>query len=394
MRLYTLLFIFSISFGANSQTEALDKLNELCNQADPVKAQEQLIIVEQDSKNRTYAKYWELKGIVMLLEILDVENAGADNSKLLIVKDNFAKAIDMDKASEESISDFVAQLSIGMSMRAGDYVNKKSYESAINLYKINISISEFTTASDSTDQYNLGITYDKNDEIEKAKKQFQFCIDKDYYGGNCYGILIEYLEKEGKQEEAELLTDKAFKAYPNDQSLLLRMINRAITAQDYAMCVELCERALVNDPNNSNILYTLGTIYTEKGDFELADNYLTRAFKANPNSFDVCYNLGATHMNRAIELKNEANLLTFGDPKYDVLMDEAMVHFRKASPPMEQAHKLKPENELVARSVIKLRTLIKRDDMSKVPAPLSAKEQKKADKAKKKAEKKANKEKN
>jgi len=387
MRLSIILFVSSISLSAIAQTDALEKLNELSKGSDLIKIDEQLAIVEKDPKNRSFAEYWVLKGSIQFTDIAMSLDSGFNKSKMLIVRDNFERAIDMDPTSKKLISERVELISPAMTVGAGKEFDKGDYKAAITVYKANIDIMTFCDLPDSIDHYNLAISYEKDGQIDKAKMQYQFCIDNNYYGGKSYIMLIGFLEKDGKQEEAKLLADKAFKAYPYQQELLIRMINRAIASEDYETCILLSKRAIQNDPDNDKLLYTLGTIYSDQGNFEQADKYLTMAQKINDYSFDASYQLAAIHMNRAIEIKQQADLLPIGDEKYDALKEEYMMHFRRALPPMERAHELNPNEEIVTKSLTRLRMIVKRDDISKIPAPPSKKEQKKIDKAKKKEEK-------
>lgn len=174
---------------------------------------------------------------------------------------------------------------------------------------------------------------------------------------NIYLMLADIYE--AKKDEANLMAILAEgrKQYPNDKTLVNRELNVFIKAGKSDQLVTKLEDAIKADPNNADLLFTLGIAYDgmanpkdAKGtDLPKPANYaevFTKAEQAYMNTLKVAdkadynYNLGALYFNRAVLLNEQMNAITGTSAadmkKYDGLKAQRDEWFSKALPYLDK----------------------------------------------------------
>jgi len=174
---------------------------------------------------------------------------------------------------------------------------------------------------------------------------------------NIYLMLADIYE--AKKDEANLMATLAEgrKQYPNDKTLVNRELNVFIKSGKSDQLVTKLEDAIKADPNNPDLLFTLGIAYDgmanpkdAKGtDLPKPANYadvFTKAEQAYMNTLKVAdkadynYNLGALYFNRAVLLNEQMNAITGTSAadmkKYDGLKAQRDEWFGKALPYLDK----------------------------------------------------------
>jgi len=175
---------------------------------------------------------------------------------------------------------------------------------------------------------------------------------------NIYLMLADIYEV--KKDETNLLAilSEGKKEFPDDKTLVNRELNVYIKAGKSDQLVSKLEEAIKTDPNNAELLFTLGIAYdnmanpkdAKGGDLPKPANYaevFTKAeqaymntLKVAPEKADYNYNLGALYFNRAVVVNEQMNAITGTSAaelkKYETLEAERNDWFSKALPYLEK----------------------------------------------------------
>jgi tetratricopeptide (TPR) repeat protein len=158
-------------------------------------------------------------------------------------------------------------------------------------------------------------------------------------------ILLSQTLREAKQFSlSENVIGKGRKIYPTDRDLLLEIVNLSIAKGDNEGAEKSLNEAIAGDPNNKQLHYVIGTIYSDLKQNEKADTALRKALELDPNYKEALYQLGAHLITWAGDVRNSASKLKIGDPNYDKLMADADGIYTRAIEPLEKYVSLSPKD--------------------------------------------------
>jgi len=151
--------------------------------------------------------------------------------------------------------------------------------------------------------------------------------------------------------------DKALKAFadarannPDDVNLVLNQANLYYKLGDKDKFKSLMAEAAQMAPDNADLQYNIGVINMEQGNVEEARKAYRRALEIDPNYVNAQLNLSTTYVDEGNSLIDEMNSL--GSSKADIARYEELKQqkddlFREGAVILEQALKLKPDNQSV-----------------------------------------------
>ncbi len=213
---------------------------------------------------------------------------------------------------------------------------------------------------------------DSADKLKEAQKEGK-------EEGPLYQILFEALNKLGKESEALEYLQAGRANFPEETGLLFSEINYYLSKGKLSEMTERLELALAAEPDNNSIILTLGQVYdqlqiaaVESGNMDEAVEYFTnalvyyeRALSNDPNNSDINYSIGALYYNKAAAITkplNEAanDFSAAGNKKYDALKKEMDDYFDQALPYFLKADSINPKDR---NALIALREIYVRKDM-------------------------------
>ena len=151
--------------------------------------------------------------------------------------------------------------------------------------------------------------------------------------------------------------DKALAAFtdarasdPNDVNLVLNEANLHYKLGDKDKFKTLMAEAAAMAPDNADLQYNIGVINMEQGNIEEARTAYRKALEVDPGYVNAQLNLSTTYVDEGNGLIDEMNSL--GNSKADIARyEEIKKHkddlFREAALILEDALKLKPENQSI-----------------------------------------------
>ncbi|MEP0132953.1 MAG: tetratricopeptide repeat protein [Eudoraea sp.] len=151
--------------------------------------------------------------------------------------------------------------------------------------------------------------------------------------------------------------DKALAAFadarannPDDVNLVLNEANLHYKLGDKDKFKSLMAEAAAMAPDNADLQYNIGVINMEQGNIEEARKAYRKALEVDPGYVNAQLNLSTTYVDEGNGLIDEMNSL--GNSKADIARYEELKKqkddlFREAAGILEEAYKLKPDNQSV-----------------------------------------------
>ncbi len=186
--------------------------------------------------------------------------------------------------------------------------------------------------------------------------------------GEIYKNIALILVQKGKNEEAKQAFADARKTNPNDNSLLINEANLYLNLKDFDTYTKLVNEALLNEPNNAELVYNLGVLSSEANKLDIAEGYYKKAIEIDPTYFNAYLNLAEIKMRSDVKFVEEINKLGTSDKelkRYEVLKKERNKNFLTILPLLEKAVELKPENVDAKKTLLSMYNALEMTDKYK-----------------------------
>ncbi len=176
-------------------------------------------------------------------------------------------------------------------------------------------------------EYFLGIIAFNGKKYDNSEKHFLECVKSGYEPGISYHYLAETYKEQGSDQKFLSTIKKGFEKNPNEEQLLIDLINYYLKKGEEKNAVEYIDIAIRNNPKNPSYYSAKATIYDNKTD-----------------TLTSMYN---KHMEEAYEFKKEAyrnrtkaNLKAASEKKRDDALAEATKYFEEIKTNIAKADKL------------------------------------------------------
>ena len=206
-----------------------------------------------------------------------------------------------------------------------------------------------------------------NKDFDNALKNYYTLVnDLDYHKKDIYYALI-YLEGTAKEDsEKALEVIRMAKAkYPNDVDLAKSEINALIKLERVDEAQKELEAAIAQEPNNANLLFTLGVLYEETGNPDKSREAYTKAIEADPAYFNARYNLAVIEYNAAVELikeKNNLGISAADQKKAKSMQSDINAKLKAALPHWEKVHEMEPKDRTALETLQYIYVQLKMND--------------------------------
>jgi tetratricopeptide (TPR) repeat protein len=154
---------------------------------------------------------------------------------------------------------------------------------------------------------------------------------------------------------------EGFNKYPDNQSILIEMINYYLTSNQGDEALKLLAMAKASDPQNVSYVFAESTLYDKMNRFEDAERSYKACLEMKPDYFDASYNLGVLYFNKAVKIYEEASKIT-DNAKYEVAKTDGDNMLMKAVPYMEKAHEIDPKDKSSLQTLKTIFYRLKMDD--------------------------------
>lgn len=212
---------------------------------------------------------------------------------------------------------------------------------------VNASESAPTPVIDTMAIYNAGFTAWMTQDYAKAEPFFKRCLDLGYAeDGEVYAKLADIYSKLDKKEDAKSVLEKGFSAYPQNQSIIIGLINYYIESGEQPdELFALLDVAKKNEPNNASLYYVEGDIHNKLGHKDEAIAAYLKSNEIDPNYEFGLIGIGILYYNEALEIQEKA-ANEFDDAKYAALIEEFETALMNAIDPFEKAFNITKDNQI------------------------------------------------
>lgn len=195
--------------------------------------------------------------------------------------------------------------------------------------------------------YNAGFTAWMTQDYARAESFFKKCLDLGYVeDGEVYAKLADIYSNLDKKDEAKSTLEEGFKAYPQNQSIIIGLINYYIESGEQPdELFALLDVAKKNEPNNASLYYVEGDIHNKLGHKEEAIAAYKKSNEINPDYEFGLIGIGILYYNEALELQEKAST-EFDQAKYDAIMLDFEAALKNAIEPFEKAFSITKDNDI------------------------------------------------
>ena len=195
--------------------------------------------------------------------------------------------------------------------------------------------------------YNAGFTAWMTQDYARAESFFKKCLDLGYVeDGEVYAKLADIYSNLDKKDEAKSTLEEGFKAYPQNQSIIIGLINYYIESGEQPdELFALLDVAKKNEPNNASLYYVEGDIHNKLGHKEEAIAAYKKSNEINPDYEFGLIGIGILYYNEALELQEKAST-EFDQAKYDAIMVDFEAALKNAIEPFEKAFSITKDNDI------------------------------------------------
>lgn len=212
------------------------------------------------------------------------------------------------------------------------------------LFYVQYQLNTAKNVEDSMSLNNAAISFEKAEMFKEAAESYEKLAEIGYKGAYSYALAGSAYTKMKEYDKAKAILDKGRQKFGTDKDLLLELVKLNIAQGDAKGAEAALNEAIAKDPNNKQLHYIIGTIYTDLGENEKAEIALNKALELDPNYLDAQYNLGAHLVTWASTLKQEANQMNLGDTRYEPTIQKSEELFKKALIPLEKYIAAEPKD--------------------------------------------------
>lgn len=349
-------------FAQKTNVKAAEKL------ADTKVAEARALAAEARQHEETKAdpQAWYVSGLVeqkefdkklAMLQLQQIEEGEAVYAPLLAEVPLFFKAYELEKVPDAKgkvrtkYTKKVAEAlkgHMGYLLNAGNYyLGAKEYDKCIQAFNSYLEIKGHELfASDKTVS-----------EIDTLAKEVAFFTVLASYEGKLYDQAIAYANKyKGqdykKDEIYQVLTatllaksdtvaaltvlQEGAQLFPQQSYYLGNIVNIYAQQGKTDDAISYLEKAIAQDPQNTNFLQFMGVLYERKEDWTKASDYYEKILAIKADDFDGNHNLGRMYYNQAVTLLGAETINT-------LIENKARDLFKKSLPYLEAAYKQKPD---------------------------------------------------
>ncbi len=344
-KLAIVLMVFSVSFSlALAQKGKVTSASNYLTNDEIAKAWEAIQVAEKNPKTEAYAKTYYVKGQILqkIGESQDKNIKALAENPLENAYESYKKAIELDEKDK-----MTKAIDFQLPMLSNDFINlgveqfqEKDFAGALKSFEYSLEIGKSPVFGDAVDTsiiYNAALAAYNGNDHENALKYFEMAKEYGYGGVSTYQLMERVYFAQGDSASAEKLMREGIVAFPDQNEILLDVINYYIVSNKDAEAFEYVKIAKEKNPDDKLYWYVEGMLYDKTGQEDKAIVSYTKSIELDPAYYNPQYNMGVIMFNRGVKLVDEANKLT-DNTEYtkakktaDDAFTEAVPYFEKAS---------------------------------------------------------------
>lgn len=311
----------------------------------------------------TWPRTWEVRGEIFqaIAQSKDANVKKLASDPLTEALKSYKKALELDDKGRfsKSVKIKLTLLTNDLTNQAVESFNAEKYDRALLSFEQILELQEIPVMKadnpggiDTIIVFNAGLAAFTAGDYAKAIKYYGEAAKHGYNEGRTYQLLSK-AHLENKDTANALITlQEGFQKYPEDNGVLVEMINIYINSGKTSDAMKYLSLAIEQDPENSTYYFAQGSLYDTIGEQENSIKSYQKAISVNPEYYDAHYNLGALFYNNGVKQIEVANKVPASEnARYEAELKKADEWFEKALPLMEKCRELKPDDPYALESL-------------------------------------------
>lgn len=283
----------------------------------------------------------EIKGTVLTVDIYPTCKYYFNNNALRMIKVTktyiptaledavkaYAKAAEVDPkgTKTEEIKKGIQEISTLYGDEGATNFNLGDFAAASECFRkaYTAALTEPLAVVDTTSMFNAGLAADVAGNTEEAIKDFETALAYHYSnGGDTEARLADCYKKLNRMDEAKSTLEKGFIANPQNQGILIGLINIYLDTQDDPQkIITLLKKAQDNEPANASLYYVEGNMYKQFGEADKAMEAYDKCLQADSKYPYGEIGKGILYYEKAEKIREEAQA-EMNDQKYQALVEQ------------------------------------------------------------------------
>jgi len=161
--------------------------------------------------------------------------------------------------------------------------------------------------------------------------------------------------------EAETYITMAYKENPNDNDVLMSLLNLYSQTNRNDKFKEIASDALTKNPKNALLNYNLGVISSNENKDEEAKKYFTKALEIDPKLENAYVGLATLVLKEDADITNKMNntgTSVAGQQKFKALKNRKIAMYKNALDLLTKAKLINPDNESISIMIDEIQTYL------------------------------------
>lgn len=303
--------------------------------------------IEKASKNNKYSAKAEPITNILLAQV--VNEAVADNTKGKFKDASRKFDLGYQLSPKDTVYLFYAA-STAISANDYDFAESK-YKELVNLNYDGKSVYYTAVEKANGAVQSFGSDKKMRDLLVRQGTHIQpKTVTEPSQRGEILKNLSLILMNKENYSEAEQYITKAYNANPNDNDVLMSLLNLYSQTNRNDKFVEIANAALAKNPNNALLNYNLGIIASNENKDDVAKIYFTKAIELDPkfeNAYLGLANLILKKDNEITNAMNNTGTSNAGQQKFKALKQQKIGIYKEALEYLNQAIKINSQNESI-----------------------------------------------
>jgi tetratricopeptide (TPR) repeat protein len=252
-----------------------------------------------------------------------------------------AKSLDTGGKNAKKLTENLKLLTEITRVEAYNSYYLRQFAESIECFELTINCSAEMGLIDSMSIYHAGVISVEGKDYASAEKYLRKAVEIGYIeGGEAFANLAETLKVLGKQDEARDVLEKGMVHNPENQRIVIALINSYTSAgKDPKDIIPLIRKAQEIEKDNIGLYLVEGDLYEKMNDLENAIKSYNTALELDPTDFMGPYKLGILYFNRGAKYSEQADAEKEAK-EYDRLSELANAELKRALPFLEKAFEL------------------------------------------------------
>jgi len=351
-KLLSLIVVISITYGALAQMGKVTSALSYIDQGLLDKAKEALDQALVNEKSKDNPKTWVAKGKLaqacfqsdnpkfnsFYADPLQEALEAYEKALSLDTKGSIEKQLKLNNTYVLLGNDFIAQ---GVKR-----FEAQDFEGALKSFESNIKVAAsdlYIGVPDTGIYFNAGLAAYNGKMYDRAIKHFQKCADMKYEGAMPYFLIYSCYKELKDLANAEATLKKAFELFPNNQDVILNLVDFYMTNDKLDEAFAYLNMAKSKKENDHTLYWAEGVLYMKQEKYDEAIAALKKSVELKDDEYNTQFNLGVCYYNKAVAMFQKANEI-MDVPTYNAAINEANNVFVQAIPYFEKAATLKKDD--------------------------------------------------